>query len=71
MSRRRKNDPTAGECCLLCGRPYDPPKPAKQKPTCHTCGQPFTRATPWRLLRGKRVHVACIDQAHRRGEETL
>lgn len=51
-----------GEVCIYCGS-VGKEKPApKQKPSCSFCSKPFTRATPWRLFRGKRVHVACIPK---------
>lgn len=50
-----------GETCLMCGTEAVKPERKKSKrPVCHVCSQPFTRATPWRLLRGRRIHVACI-----------
>lgn len=49
-----------GNDCLLCGRPFTETEP---RPTCHICGKPFTRQTPWRLLRGKRVHNACVPKS--------
>ena len=47
------------DCCLLCKRPFV--EPAK-RPTCYVCDKPFTRKTPWRLLRGRRVHNACAPK---------
>lgn len=51
-----------GEVCLYCQSVGFEKKKhvAKKKAGCGFCSQPFTRKTPWRLLRGKRVHVACI-----------
>jgi hypothetical protein len=52
-----------GESCIYCGSVGDAqarPEPKHPKPKCSVCDQPFSRATPWRLLRGKRLHIACI-----------
>jgi hypothetical protein len=56
-----------GETCLFCGHVGETPAPKvkrepKKKPTCHRCDQGFTHATPWRIFRGKRVHIACLDK---------
>lgn len=49
-----------GEVCLLCHSVGQGKKQPKGKPTCPHCTKPFTRGKPWRLLRGRRVHVSCI-----------
>lgn len=47
------------EICLMCGS-EGKPKRKRTPPVCHICTDPFTRQTPWRILRGKRVHVLCL-----------
>jgi hypothetical protein len=53
------------EQCLLCGSvgvtPAKTKRVGKGKPKCWRCLQGFTRAKPWRLVRGKRVHVECWE----------
>lgn len=53
-----------GEICLYCGSVGKEPEKREpaQKPGCHYCQQPFTHKTPWRVYRGKRVHIACIPK---------
>lgn len=48
-----------GEVCLWCGSIGARKVKKSTKPECPTCHKPFTRDTPWRLVRGKRIHVAC------------
>lgn len=58
-----------GEVCLMCGtvgveKVKSEKKPrVKMHPTpvCWRCTKPFYRGTPWRLVRGRRVHVACWE----------
>lgn len=58
-----------GEVCMFCNSVGRAKVKAKTAPVCYVCQKPFTRATgaephgrenPWRLLRGRRVHIACI-----------
>lgn len=50
-----------GEECLMCGAVGSKKRRAtKARPVCQACQEPFTRKTPWRLLRGRRLHIACI-----------
>lgn len=50
------------EVCLYCGTVGKAKeRPKSRRPVCDVCTQPFTRKTPWRLIRGKRRHKACIQ----------
>lgn len=53
----------SGQECVFCGGVGAEKKkaePKRKRTVCPKCEQPFTRATPWRLLRGKRIHNACL-----------
>lgn len=48
-----------GEHCEWCGAVGETRKPARPKPLCPNCQQPFKKGEKWRLLRGKRIHNPC------------
>lgn len=53
-----------GETCIWCNSVGRAKPKAKGPPTCARCRQQFHRNVPWRILRGKRVHVLCVTAKH-------
>lgn len=52
-----------GEVCIYCGSVgQEKPKP-EPPPCCDLCEKDFSRANgAWRIYRGKRRHIACIER---------